>query len=115
MFCFQCQETAKNQGCTIKGVCGKPEETSDLQDLLIDVCEGISFFGRHLRKIETVNKKFGNFICQSLFVTITNAAWDDEAIIARIKEGLKIRDEIKKAFLDAHKKKYGKDFSEVLP
>jgi len=34
MFCFQCQETAKNQGCTIKGVCGKPEKTADLQDLL---------------------------------------------------------------------------------
>ena len=35
MFCFQCQETAKNQGCTVKGVCGKPEETADLQDLLL--------------------------------------------------------------------------------
>ena len=41
MFCFQCQETAKNTGCTVKGVCGKPEETADLQDLLIYVCKGI--------------------------------------------------------------------------
>jgi len=84
MFCFQCQETAKNQGCTIKGVCGKPEETADVQDLLIDLCRGISFFGRRLKEIEAVDKKIGNFVCQSLFVTITNAAWDDEAIIARL-------------------------------
>jgi hydroxylamine reductase len=115
MFCFQCQETAKNQGCTIRGVCGKPEETADVQDLLIEVCKDISFFGRRLKEIETVDKKFGNFICHSLFVTITNAAWDDEAIIAEIKEGFKIRDEIKKVFLDAYKKKNGKEFSEILP
>jgi hydroxylamine reductase len=115
MFCFQCQETAKNQGCTIKGVCGKPEETADVQDLLIDLCRGISFFGRRLKEIEAVDKKIGNFVCQSLFVTITNAAWDDEAIIAKIKEAIKVRNQIKKVFLDAYKKKHGKDFSEKLP
>ena len=115
MFCFQCQETAKNQGCAIRGVCGKPEETADVQDLLIEVCKGISFFGIRLKEIETVNKKFGNFICQSLFVTITNAAWDDEAIIAKIKEGLKVREELKKVFLDAYKKKNGKEFTDKLP
>ena len=42
MYCFQCQETARNQGCTVKGVCGKPEGTANLQDLLIYVCKGIS-------------------------------------------------------------------------
>ena len=49
MFCFQCQETAKNSGCTVKGVCGKPEETADLQDLLIYVCKGISVYARKLK------------------------------------------------------------------
>jgi len=48
MFCFQCQETAKNEACTVKGVCGKPEETADLQDLLIYVCKGISLYGEML-------------------------------------------------------------------
>jgi hydroxylamine reductase len=115
MFCFQCQETARNQGCAIKGVCGKPEETSGLQDLLIEVCKGISFFGRHLGKIEAADKKFGNFICQALFVTITNVAWDDDAIIAKIKEGLKLRDKAKKDFLAAYNNKYGNGFSEKLP
>lgn len=115
MFCFQCQETAKNQGCTIKGICGKPEETSDLQDLLIEVCKGIAFWGRRLGKIKVVDKKVGNFICQALFVTITNAAWDDDAIIAKVKEGLKLRDKVKKDFLAEYNNKYGKGFSEKLP
>jgi hydroxylamine reductase len=115
MFCFQCQETVKNQGCTIKGVCGKPEETADLQDLLIDICKGISFFGRRLKDIEPVDKKYGHFVCQSLFVTITNVAWDDESIINKIKQSIKVREEIKKCFLGAYKKKTGKDFSENLP
>jgi hydroxylamine reductase len=59
MFCFQCQETARNQGCTIKGVCGKPEETSDLQDLLIEVCKGIAFYGVRLKELGPVDKKYG--------------------------------------------------------
>jgi len=44
MFCNQCQETAKNSGCTVKGVCGKPEDLANLQDLLIYVTEGISIY-----------------------------------------------------------------------
>jgi hydroxylamine reductase len=115
MFCFQCQETVRNQGCTIKGVCGKPEETADLQDLLIDICKGISFFSRRLKDIEPVDKKYGHFVCQSLFVTITNVAWDDGSIINKIKQAILVREEIKKCFLGAYKNKTGKDFSEKLP
>ncbi|MEA2061997.1 MAG: hydroxylamine reductase [Thermodesulfobacteriota bacterium] len=95
MFCFQCQETAKNQGCTVKGVCGKPEETADLQDLLIYVCKGISVFGEKLREQGSVDKKAGHFICEALFTTISNVAWDDDVIINQIKQGLEIRDELK--------------------
>ena len=115
MFCFQCQETAKNQGCTIKGVCGKSEETSDVQDLLIYVCKGISFYGKRLKEIVPVDKKFGHFVCQALFVTITNTTWDNDAIIAMIKKALKLREEIKNIFNSAYKKESGKDFSEMLP
>jgi len=92
MFCFQCQETAKNTGCTIKGVCGKPEETADLQDLLIYVCKGISVYGEKLREKGTVDKDAGRFICEALFTTITNVAWDDDVIIDRIRQALKVRD-----------------------
>jgi hydroxylamine reductase len=95
MFCFQCQETAKNTGCTVKGVCGKPEETADLQDLLIHVCKGIGVYGEKLKETGTVDKDAAHFITKALFTTITNAAWDDDALIERVKRGLKVRDAVK--------------------
>lgn len=61
MFCFQCQETAKNQGWSVKGVCGKPEETADLQDLLIYVCKCISVYGEKLKEQGTVDKNAARF------------------------------------------------------
>ena len=107
MFCFQCQETAKNQGCTVKGVCGKPEETANLQDLLIYVCKGISVYGEKLNELGTVDRKAAHFICKALFTTITNVAWDDDIIIDSIKEGLKVR--------EAVKEKVGTAVSDALP
>ena len=51
MFCFQCQEAVRNTGCTVRGVCGKPEETANLQDLLIFVLKGISVYGEGLKEL----------------------------------------------------------------
>jgi len=107
MFCFQCQETAKNKGCTVRGVCGKPEETADLQDLLIYVCKGIAVYGEKLKGKGMVDKDAGRFICEALFTTITNVAWDDDVIVDRIKKALKIR--------DAVKEKLGADIPGALP
>ena len=107
MFCFQCQETAKNQGCTVKGVCGKPEETANLQDLLIYVCKGISVYGEKMNELGTVDRKAAHFIRKALFTTITNVAWDDDIIIDSIKEGLKVR--------EAVKEKVGTAVSDALP
>ncbi len=107
MFCFQCQETAKNEGCTVKGVCGKPEETADLQDLLIYVCKGISVYGEKLMEKGTVDREAGYFICKALFTTITNVAWDDDVIIDRIKEAFKVRETVKA--------KLGGDLPDPLP
>jgi hydroxylamine reductase len=95
MFCFQCQETAKNTGCTVRGVCGKPEETADLQDLLIYICKGISVYGEKLKEKGTVDYDAGRFICEALFTTITNAAWDNDVIINRIRKAIKVRDGVK--------------------
>ncbi len=95
MFCFQCQETAKNQGCMVKGVCGKPEETADLQDLLIYICKGISVYGERLNETGTVDRDAARFICKALFTTITNVAWDDGVLMDRIREGLTVRDAVK--------------------
>ena len=95
MFCFQCQETAKNTGCTVRGVCGKPEITADLQDLLVHVCKGISFYAEKLKGKEGIDRKVGRFLTRALFTTLTNVGWDDDVIIERIKEGLRIKDELR--------------------
>ncbi|MFH0975057.1 MAG: hydroxylamine reductase [Spirochaetota bacterium] len=91
MFCFQCQETAKNEGCTIRGVCGKTEETANLQDLLLFVLRGISVYSAELARNGKLDKEIGRFIIKGLFATITNANFDSSRIIELIKEGLSIR------------------------
>jgi len=114
MFCFQCQETAKNTGCTVKGVCGKPEDLANLHDLLIYVLRGISIYGEKAKELGIVDKKASLFIAQGLFSTITNVNWKNEWFIDEIKEGLKIREELRTRFLAAYKEKNGEDFSGEL-
>jgi hydroxylamine reductase len=115
MFCFQCQETAKNTGCTVKGVCGKPEETANLQDLLIYVLKGIAVYEEKLKELGAPDRNNDLFVLQGLFATITNASWDDDRFTAIIKEGLSRRDNLRAAFLAAYKKKNGQDFDGFLP
>jgi len=67
MFCFQCQETAKNQGCTVKGMCGKPEETANLQDLLIHVLKGIGVYGEKAAELGVLDRNTGKSVSESLF------------------------------------------------
>jgi len=93
MFCYQCQETAKNKGCTVKGVCGKDERTANLQDLLIHTAKGVALC---CRECGIVNEKANSFIVDSLFMTITNVNFDPERIIEHIKEGLEVRESIKR-------------------
>lgn len=93
MFCFQCQETAKNNGCTRVGVCGKKEDTANLMDLLIYVLKGISIYGE-----KNGAKKVGPFVAGALFATITNANFDNERMISLIKEALQIREKVREAY-----------------
>jgi hydroxylamine reductase len=115
MFCFQCQETAKNTGCTVKGVCGKPEETANLQDLLIFVLRGIAVYEEKLKELGAADRSNDDFAAQGLFATITNANWDDLRFTAMITEGLQRRDQLHSRFLAAYKEKNGSDFNAVLP
>jgi len=101
MFCFQCQEAAKGTGCTIKGVCGKTEEVAQMQDLLIYVTKGISVFSQLAREKGIVSEKINHFVMDALFTTITNANFDYYAVVKKVKEGLKLREEIKNEFLKA--------------
>jgi len=101
MFCFQCQETAKGAGCTRKGVCGKEADVANMQDLLIYVCKGISVYSTRARKLGMENLTVNKFIIDSLFMTITNANFDREDFVKKVKEGFSVRDEIKEQYLNA--------------
>ena len=116
MFCYQCQETAKGTGCTSIGVCGKDAETSGLQDLLLHTEKGVAAYSAVFRKNgkakELLEEKVNRYLINSLFITITNANFDDAAILDEIKAGLKLREELKALATDEEKKeaeKYGAD------
>ncbi len=95
MFCYQCQETAKGTGCEVRGVCGKNEEVAKLQDLLIYVTKGISEIvvkGKlDVQSISEVNHE----VLKSLFITITNANFDDGAIDSHIHHMIDLRNGLK--------------------
>ncbi len=92
MFCFQCEETARGEGCTTRGVCGKPADVANLQDLLIYLLKGISLCTTNAAERTS---EIDEFVAAGLFSTITNANFDRDYFVERIREALKIRDELK--------------------
>lgn len=94
MFCYQCQETSKGTGCTIVGVCGKTADVSDIQDLLLFVTKGIAVYNDLLRKEGKASKEADKFVVDALFISITNANFDFEAIKAKVKEGLSLKNKL---------------------
>lgn len=92
MFCFQCQETAGCTGCTKSGVCGKGPRTAALQDLLVWVTKGISEAAVRAQEEKLpVPEAVRSLVIENLFITITNANFDDDAIIRNVKETLEIK------------------------
>ncbi len=109
MFCFQCQEAAKGQGCTIKGMCGKENETSNLQDLLIYNLKGIGVIANKARAAGIdVPGTTGRFVAEGLFTTITNANFNDENLVNFINQA----QTVKKGLFDSAKDKIGSDLDE---
>ncbi|NBJ17025.1 MAG: hydroxylamine reductase [Dehalobacter sp. 4CP] len=96
MFCYQCQETARGTGCDVRGVCGKTEEVAKLQDLLIYTIKGISQIivkGKlDIGNLAEINHQ----VLNSLFMTITNANFDDAAFEAQIKKMITLRNDLRK-------------------
>lgn len=115
MFCYQCQEAAKNVGCTIRGVCGKEEETSNLQDLLIFVLKGIGVYGEKLHALGVTDKETSLFVARGLFATITNGNWDNERFAGMISDALKRRNDMRTKLEELRKEKTGSDFDQQLP
>ncbi len=117
MFCYQCQETAMGKGCTMMGVCGKKPQTAALQDLLIYTTKSVASVSSILRKREIkpslITEKVNRYLINSLFITITNANFDDNAIINEIKNGLTLRDNLKLLVSENEVKKLQK-YSDLL-
>ena len=101
MFCYQCQETAGCKGCTQSGVCGKKPDVAAMQDLLVYVTKGLSAITVKLREQgQTISKEINHLITLNLFITITNANFDKEAIINRIEKTLTTSKELLKQIED---------------
>lgn len=99
MFCYQCQETSRNQGCTVRGVCGKSPELCHLMDLSIYAMKGLAFVSSKLLEHNIYHREDALIIMQGLFRTITNTNWDEEQIKLSIANIIKLRDK-RKAELD---------------
>ena len=95
MFCFQCQETFKNHGCTVRGVCGKTDDVANLQDALIFALKGMANYSSQLRKVKKVSSEIDGFLFKALFTTITNANFDAKDMVEDIKKAIEYRKSIK--------------------
>jgi hydroxylamine reductase len=94
MFCFQCQETVRNSGCTMRGVCGKDELTANLQDLLINALRGIALHAQAAQDTGgEVPTTIGRFVAEALFTTITNVDFDADHVSKAIEQALAVRDQ----------------------
>jgi len=95
MFCFQCEQTAKGEGCTKIGVCGKPHEVATLQDLLIYAAKGLSQVAVEGRNVGISDEQINRFTCEAIFSTLTNVNFDPDRFVDWINQTVKLRDELK--------------------
>jgi len=95
MFCYQCEQTFKGEGCTKIGVCGKPHEVASLQDLLVYALKGLSLYAHEARKKGIVDPEINYFTCGAAFSTLTNVNFDPQRFVLLIQQAVKFRDELK--------------------
>ena len=92
MFCYQCEQTAKGQGCDKSGVCGKNPDVSALQDLLIYALRGLSLYAVEAGKKGIAVEGLGPFTAEALFATLTNVNFDADRFPALIKKAVEYRE-----------------------
>lgn len=95
MFCFQCEQTAKGEGCTKIGVCGKPPEVAELQDLLIYAVKGLSQVATEARKLDIRDEDVDQFVCEAIFSTLTNVNFNVERFVSLINRCVTLRENLK--------------------
>jgi hydroxylamine reductase len=92
MFCYQCEQTSKGEGCQTLGVCGKDETTATLQDLLIQAVKGISMYAHRARQQGAADPEIDSFTIRAIFATLTNVNFDPERLVTLIHEAVTTRD-----------------------
>ena len=103
MFCYQCEQTAKGQGCTVKGVCGKEPEVSDLQDLLVYISKAVSMYAYRARQFGAIDPAVDRFVVEALFTTVTNVNFDPQSIEKLISKGKDVIQSAKALYVEAAK------------
>ena len=101
MFCYQCEQTAKGQGCSQIGVCGKDDNTATLQDLLVHALKGVSMFAHRAAKLGARDSSIDEFVVEALFATLTNVNFDPVRVAAIIQEAAQQRDRARNLYLAA--------------
>ncbi len=95
MFCFQCEQTAKGQGCSVVGVCGKQPGTAALQDMLIHAVKGLSVYAHAARRRGIKVPEIDRFTLEAIFSTVTNVNFDDARFVPLIHQCVTYRDQMK--------------------
>ena len=95
MFCYQCEQTAKGEGCTKIGVCGKQPEVAALQDLLLHALKGLSLYAVEGRRVGVNEHDIDVFTCEAVFSTLTNVDFDPERFVRLIKRCVEFRDSLR--------------------
>ena len=101
MFCYQCEQTAKGQGCTVRGVCGKEPETAALQDLLVYAVKGLSMYAHRARQLGVKDREVDVFVLEALFATLTNVNFDPDRFREMIFRACGLRERVRKAYEEA--------------
>ena len=98
MFCYQCEQTSKGEGCQTLGVCGKDETTAALQDLLLHAVKGVSMYAHRARQLGAADAEIDAFTIQAIFATLTNVNFDPERLIELIHQAIGIRNAAREIF-----------------
>ena len=98
MFCYQCEQTAKGEGCTVHGVCGKDPATAAMQDLLAYVSKGVARYVVLAEQMDVDHRAADRFVVEALFTTVTNVNFDVEVVESLVRKGADVRNRLRKAY-----------------
>ena len=114
MFCYHCQEAKKNLVCDKTGICGKKENVSSLQDMLMFSLKGLAYYSALAEEFDLVSDKTHHFMAKALFSMVTNVNFTPADFVSLIDEAIRRRNDIRKQFLSAYQQKTGEEFNQPL-